>query len=81
MYDENLSTNVKHLSFNQLFLSHYGATQHLIDIVEDQTVQISTITNNYQLTLQEQINLLNNTVSTLTANYQDLLNKVSTLMG
>jgi len=41
IYDNTLSTSVYHMNFDQIFLSHYGATQLLMSTAEGQQKQIA----------------------------------------
>ena len=49
LYNEELSTTVKHLNYDQIFLSHYGATKYLISIVEQQSTLIGSLISTVNL--------------------------------
>jgi hypothetical protein len=65
-FDEELSSDVLHLNFDQIFLSHYGATQKLISTVEQQN---STIEGQ------------GSQLITLTTAYSTLITQFSTFLG
>ena len=64
-FNEDLSSNILNLNFDQIFLSHYGATQQLITTVEQQesTIQgqgsqLLNLTNAYSTLISEMRNFL-----------------------
>ena len=45
MYEESVSSSVYQMNYDQIFLSHYGATQLLMSTVEGQQAQINEMSN------------------------------------
>ena len=45
MYEDSVSSSVYHMNYDQIFLSHYGATQLLMSTVEGQQAQINEMSN------------------------------------
>jgi hypothetical protein len=43
MYDDQFNRDIQYVSKDQMFMAHYGATQKLIDMLEYQTCQISSL--------------------------------------
>ena len=79
-FDQDLSTSIMNLNFDQVFLSHYGATQLLMSSVEGYQNSISslqTIELCQQSTLEGQTSLL----LTLANSYGSLISKVSSFVG
>ena len=42
-YEESFGSTIMHLNYDQIFMSHYGATQLLMSTVDAQTARISTL--------------------------------------
>jgi hypothetical protein len=79
-FDESMNSNIMHLNFDQIFLSHYGATQLLISTVENQQTTYADLqaqTGQQESTLQS----YNNQFMTLLSSYETLLSKLSTFMS
>jgi hypothetical protein len=79
-FNEDLSSNILHLSFDQIFLSQYGTTHLLISSIENYQSSIYFLQNvklQQQSTLQgQQIELLS-----LGNSYESLISKVSSFIG
>jgi hypothetical protein len=45
MYEDSVSCSIYHMNYDQIFLSHYGATQLLMSTVEGQQAQINEMSN------------------------------------
>ena len=79
-FDQELSSNVLHLNFDQIFLSHYGTTQLLLSTVENQQTTLSYMqlqTDQQESTIQGQ----NTQILTLISSYQSLFSQVSTFIS
>jgi hypothetical protein len=66
--DPNFST-LLYINYDQIFMSHYGATQQLMSVVEQQSTQIATLLAQ------------NSTLTQMCAYIPQLMNAVSTLQG
>ena len=79
-FNTDLSSNILNLNYDQIFLSHYGATQLLISSVEGYESSISILQNikqQQQSTLQgQQEELLS-----LANSYESLISKVSSFVS
>jgi hypothetical protein len=71
-FDTNVDPNFSTLNFinyDQIFMAHYGATQQLMSVVEQQSTQIATLLAQ------------NSTLTQMCSYIPQLLNTVSTLTG
>jgi hypothetical protein len=73
--DPNFSS-IQHMSYDQVFLAHYGATQKLMTVVEDQTAKLAQ-----QSTQMAQLLADNSTLTSMCSYIPQLMNTVSTLKG
>jgi hypothetical protein len=73
--DPQFST-IQHMNYDQIFLAHYGATQKLMTVVEDQTAKLAQ-----QSTQMAQLLADNSTLTSLCSYIPQLMNTVSTLKG
>ena len=79
-FDESISTNIMNLNFDQIFMSHYGATQLLISTVEQQQSTFQSL----QLQTQEQestIQSYNAQILTLFSSYETLVSRFSSFIS
>jgi hypothetical protein len=79
-FNEELSSVILNLSFEQIFLSHYGTTQLLLSTVENQQTTLSDMqlqTDQQESTIQGQANQ----ILTLISSYQSLFSQVSTFIS
>jgi len=73
--DPQFST-IQHMNYDQIFLAHYGATQKLMTVVEDQTAKLAL-----QSTQMAQLLADNSTLTSMCSYIPQLMNTVSTLKG
>jgi hypothetical protein len=86
-FSEAISTEVLNLNYDQIFMSHYGATQLLISTVESVTEstysQESTLKSLQELQSQQESTVQgqNLEILTLVSSYQSLITQVSSFMN
>jgi hypothetical protein len=79
-FDESINSSIMNMNFDQIFLSHYGATQFLISTVENQQTTYADLqsqTYKQDSTIQGH----DNQIMTLLSSYETLLSQVSTFMS
>jgi hypothetical protein len=78
-FDESMNSSIMNLNFDQIFLSHYGATQLLVSSVEGYQSCISSL-QIIKVSKQSTLEGLNNMLLSMENSYQTLITKISTFI-